>query len=180
MTLTEFDQWRDYHGGAFAGLQRWLTKLDKVPGNQLKTLEAWYRSLSGFTLEDAKRATDAMNLGEAVAPVFGEHARAVKRLCESYVRRRTTTPSTTYRPPASSMPSLHADYSQQLDAWLAMPAAEQRQLANRHYSSDFERKMVLRHDRCLRCDRDHGHDFFLMGMFDLMVGVPQPAAEVSE
>ncbi len=176
MTRDEFYVWRKEHFAAFTSLVSWHKGLE----DSTETMRHWFRELSGCEPKDAQRATRYLYSQQDRDLYFPDHPAAVRRLCEFYVQRRTPTPSTTYRPPSSGMPSLHADYSQQLDAWLAMPAAEQHELARRHYSSDFERSMVLGHDRCLRCDRDHGHDFFLMGLFDLMVGVPQPAAEVSE
>jgi hypothetical protein len=56
MTPREFESWLAYHGAAFPGLRAWFQGLDSPQS----TRDAWQRTLSRLTLQQARAATDAM------------------------------------------------------------------------------------------------------------------------
>ncbi len=178
MTHAEFDTWREYHCAAFPGMKGWFCNQDSQEGkhgDQIQTLQHWYRCLCTVDPKDAQRSTDAMNCGEEESGPFGKHPQIVRRLCESYVRRRTPTPSTTYHPPACHTPDLHRDYAEQLDEWLAKTDDERRTEAVRVHGEAFRIQRTIERELCSVCDRIHGNNVFLIVLFDATAAATQPA-----
>ncbi len=173
MTRDEFYDWRKDHFAAFTGLVAWHKHLE----DGTATMRHWYSTLSDCDLEDARRATRHLHSQQDRDLYFSDHPAAVLRLCENYVRRRTPTPSTTYKLRECTTPDLHRDYAEQLDDWLALTDDERHRQASEMYGLSFQLDRTLRPMQCGVCDRKHGDGMFLMVLFDATAGTPQPAAE---
>lgn len=99
MTQDEFREWWGYHTTRFTWL---LDRLAKMPVQSDKphiatsrgTYAAWRDALASCPLELAKRATDALFVGDEPEPKgFDDHPRAVRRYCAKHAPRPVDDPT---------------------------------------------------------------------------------------
>ena len=66
MTRDEFDDWLEYHCGAFRSISKWLGSLGTEEAE--KTLGHWFRVLRNIGLDEAKQATERLFAGQEAEP----------------------------------------------------------------------------------------------------------------
>lgn len=84
MTQPEFKQWLDFHCSMFAGIRDWLRRKGLNAG---QIIDAWQRSLSEITLEEAKSASCRLWESESCPKTYDRHPVEVKRYAKSIAVR---------------------------------------------------------------------------------------------
>ena len=104
MTDTEFDDWCDYHFGAFPSVETWLSRMDDKGA---ATLGHWRKAVDLYNLKDCCAATDELDK-DPTDIQFDRHAGMIAALALKYWQRRQ--PSTKVGAHVEYTPALHASW----------------------------------------------------------------------